>query len=206
MEHATARTGSVLFVASRVPVTRSEGPGARYALWVSGCSLRCPGCCNPEMFEPGSGAALTVETLADEIRATPEIEGVTLLGGEPMEQAAPLSELCRAVRAAGLSVMTFTGHTREELEVEADPARLALIAASDLLADGRFDAKARGSRFPWLGSQNQRLHFLSHRYSPEDPRFAAPNTVELRLDRGGLTVTGWAPTILRWERSRGRDE
>lgn len=206
MEPATAPTESALRVASRVPITRSEGPGARYALWVSGCTLRCPGCCNPEMFEPDFGSTLSVEALTREILATPEIEGVTLLGGEPMEQAAALVELARAVRAAGLSVMTFTGHTREELEREGDPARLALIAASDLLADGRFDAKVRGSRFPWLGSQNQRLHFLSDRYSPEDPRFAAANTVELRLDRGGLTVTGWAPTILRWERSRGRDE
>ena len=26
-----------------LPTTNAEGPGLRYALWVQGCSLRCPG-------------------------------------------------------------------------------------------------------------------------------------------------------------------
>lgn len=190
-------------VATRVPETRSEGPGARYALWVQGCSLRCASCCNPEMFAARGGEPWSVEALAREVIAQPGIEGLTLLGGEPMEQAAPLAALATRVRAAGLSVMTFTGFTLRELEAEGDPARLALVAASDLLADGRFVAATPGSRWPWLGSQNQVLHFLGDRYRPDDPRFAAPNTVELRLSKDGLTITGWAPAVQRWER-RGK--
>ena len=45
---------SFLRVGARVPVTRAEGPGARYALWLQGCSIRCPGCCNPHLFDASS--------------------------------------------------------------------------------------------------------------------------------------------------------
>src|SRR6516164_213379 len=96
-------------IATRVCDTEAEGPGRRWALWVQGCPLRCPGCCNPELLplraRDGSDKLATVDELAREALATPGIEGVSLLGGEPFAQAAPLAELARRVRAGGLSVM-----------------------------------------------------------------------------------------------------
>jgi anaerobic ribonucleoside-triphosphate reductase activating protein len=193
----------LLEIANRVRDTGSEGPGRRYALWVQGCRIRCAGCCNPEMFERGRGELLAVEAVSDEILSTPGLEGVTFLGGEPMEQAEPLSAVARRVRQAGLSVMTFTGFVLEDLRREGDAARLALLAETDLLADGPFDSGQRGSSHPWLGSKNQRLHFLSPRYRGDEPAFAPINTVELRLSKGELEMSGWAPAILRATRTRG---
>lgn len=156
------------------------------------------------MFEPDHGTALAVEELCREIIAEPEVEGVTFLGGEPFEQAAALAALATQVREARLSVMTFTGHSIESLRASPSPAVAALLDATDLLADGPFEARYPGSRWPWLGSQNQRLHFLSDRYRSTDPAFAASNTVELRLSAAGLEVTGWAPAVLRIERGLKR--
>ena len=181
-----------LRVAQLVADTEAEGPGRRFALWVQGCPLRCPGCCNPEMLPPEGGATRSAAELARQVIETPGIEGLTLLGGEPFAQAAACAALARAVRAAGLSVVTFTGYTLAELRArDAEPSWAGLLAATDLLVDGRYDRSRPERRRRWVGSANQELCFLSDRYRPDDPRLAAPNTVELRLDGSGLLVNGW---------------
>jgi anaerobic ribonucleoside-triphosphate reductase activating protein len=179
-----------LRVAQTIPDTEAEGPGRRFALWVQGCSLRCPGCCNPEMFAADRGGAFVdVEALAERVLATPGIEGLSVLGGEPFEQAAGVAELCRLVRAGGRSVMVYSGYTLEELRARPDAG--PALSEIDLLVDGRYERDRPETSRRWVGSSNQRLHFLTGRYSPDDPRFAAPNTIELRLERGQLTINGW---------------
>src|SRR5262249_31072713 len=81
----------VLQVAQTVPCTEAEGPGRRFALWFQGCPLRCPGCCNPEMLPFSGGTPCTVAALLDQIdgaACTQGVEGITLLGGEPLAHAA----------------------------------------------------------------------------------------------------------------------
>jgi len=180
----------MLRVAQIVPDTEAEGPGRRFALWLQGCLLRCPGCCNPEMLALEGGEERAVASLAQQILSTPGLEGVTWLGGEPVAQAGPLAELSQTVREAGLSVMLFSGYTLEELQA-AGPDVAALLAQTDLLVDGRYERDRPERQRRWIGSENQRLHFLTARYSPDDARFAARNTLELRLEGGRLTVNGW---------------
>lgn len=178
-------------LAQVVSRTEAEGPGARFALWTQGCPLRCPGCCNPEMLPFEGGRVRPVAELLEEIRATRDLEGVSLLGGEPVAQAAPLAELAQGVQRMGLSVVLFTGYTLEGLRGDGRPEVASLLAASDLVVDGRFEAGSPERRRRWIGSSNQRLHFLSSRYDPSDPRFVQPNTVEVRLRNGALEVNGW---------------
>src|SRR5438128_3079387 len=87
---ASPDTDLVLGVAQIVPATEAEGPGRRFALWFQGCPLRCPGCCNPEMLPFEGGTAMTVgavDALLDEAVRTHGVEGITLLGGEPLAHA-----------------------------------------------------------------------------------------------------------------------
>ncbi len=179
-----------LRIAQTIADTEAEGPGKRFALWVQGCTLHCPGCCNPEMFAPDKGGRF-VETaeLAKTILSTPGIEGISVLGGEPFQQPQALAELCTLVREGGLSVMIYTGYTLAELK--AQPTSPALLAAADLLVDGRYDQTKPEKRRRWIGSSNQVMHFLTPRYSPDEPRFSTPNTVELRFVNGQLTINGW---------------
>jgi anaerobic ribonucleoside-triphosphate reductase activating protein len=179
-----------LLVAQRIPDTEAEGPGRRFALWVQGCSLRCPGCCNPEMFASDKGRLADSAELAAEALAVPGLEGVSLLGGEPTEQAEALADFAERVRAGGLSVMLYSGYTLAELRARG-PAVARLLGAVDLLVDGRFEQARPETQRRWIGSANQQLHFLSERYTPGDPRFSTSNTVELRLTREGLSVNGW---------------
>ena len=187
---------TTLRVALEVPETRAEGPGDRYAIWVQGCTLRCPGCCNPEMFTDRGGTVVDLDALVERIVATPKIEGITMLGGEPMQQAPAVAQLLSRVRARGLSTMVFTGYTREEL-AGVDGAD-EVLSHVDLLVDGRYDAARPDETRRWIGSENQRMHFLTDRYDPGDPMFTSADTVELRMRDGVLTINGrpwgaWAP-------------
>jgi anaerobic ribonucleoside-triphosphate reductase activating protein len=179
-----------LRIAQTIPDTEAEGPGKRFALWVQGCTLHCPGCCNPEMFAPDKGGQFVeVAELAAKILATPGIEGISVLGGEPFQQPQGLAELCTLVKAGGLSVMIYTGYTLAELK--AQPHSASLLATADLLVDGRYEKDKPEPRRRWIGSSNQVMHFLSDRYSPDDARFSTQNTVELRFVNGQLTINGW---------------
>jgi anaerobic ribonucleoside-triphosphate reductase activating protein len=177
-----------LRIAQVIERTEAEGPGVRFCVWVQGCPIRCAGCCNPEMFASEGGELAVAEELAERA-ARAGVEGVTLLGGEPFAQPAACARFAERARASGLSVMVFTGYTLAELEAREDARDL--IAACDLLVDGRFERDHLETRRRWIGSTNQRLHFFGARYSPSDPRFAARNTAEIRLTRGAITMNGW---------------
>ena len=202
------RGSTPIRVAQVVPCTEAEGPGLRFAIWVQGCPLRCPGCCNPEMLRFEGGADVSVIEMAGrvlEAASTSGIEGITLLGGEPTAQAGPLAALAGRAREAGLSVMVFSGFTLEELREADDPAVRILLDRTDLLVDGPYlrDRPEAGRR--WIGSSNQRIHALSGRYKIDDPTWRAPNTLELRLDGGSLTVNGFPSVgaVGLWRRPRG---
>ena len=114
-------------VARAVPATNAEGPFLRYALWVQGCGLRCPGCCNPEMLDVNGGEPRHVDAIVDEIRCARRehgIEGISVLGGEPLEQIAAVTALAEAASADGLGVIVFTGHTDAEARALPGFARL----------------------------------------------------------------------------------
>ena len=176
--------------------TVCEGPGLRFALWVQGCRIRCADCCNPQFFAPRGGDTVAVGALITRLQAAaPGLEGVTFLGGEPFEQAAALAELARAARALGLSVVTFTGHVLEELRARRDPGVSALLDVTDLLVDGPYDRSRPESRRRWVGSTNQRFHFLTDRYAPglEWPAPGEPlRQIELELAPDGtVRARGW---------------
>lgn len=190
----------MLRIAQIVEATEAEGPGKRFAVWLQGCPLRCPGCCNPGMLPFEGGEAVSAEALAARV-ALHDVEGITLLGGEPFAQAGPAASLCELVKARGASVMVFSGFTLEELHARGDEATERLIAACDLLVDGPYDRDRPEGRRRWIGSENQRMHFLTDRYEPAVPIFVSDNTVEIRLRDGELTVNGW-PALARALRRR----
>src|SRR5436309_9327111 len=119
-----------LQVAQIVPCTEAEGPGKRFALWFQGCPLRCPGCCNPEFIPFAGGEAMPLAAVLaqlDEARGQ-GVEGITLLGGEPLAHAAGAAALAVAARRRGLTVMVFSGYTIEEARAKGDPDVDVLLA------------------------------------------------------------------------------
>lgn len=190
----------MLRVAAMVACTESEGPHRRFALWVQGCTLRCPGCCNPEMFDAQGGSSIPIDDLLeriDQARRDHEIEGLTVLGGEPLQQLQPLVELCRTVRALGLGLVVFTGYRLEQ--ARRLPGWPALLRRVDTLIDGPYDPRhpepPTGRRF--IGSQNQRILHASLRYA--DPAlWKGRPQAEVRLHAdGSLDVLGFPRPVRR---------
>lgn len=128
-----------------------------------------------------------MEALLQWILTTPDIEGITLLGGEPMEQAEELALLAKAVRLAGLSVLCFTGYTLEEIQNAGNADMHALLVQTDLVIDGPYVKEQRDLRRPWVGSSNQRYHFLTERYNIHDVENCR-NRLEIRLDKDGKLI------------------
>lgn len=194
MPETTPGEAVVLRLAQRVACTEAEGPGKRYALWLQGCPLRCPSCCNPEMLKFEGGTAFTLPELVAEIaqaKSEHQIEGVTLIGGEPTAHAEVLVPLAKEVQALDLSVMMFSGFTLAELREQANPYVLQLLELTDILVDGRYLQDQPETRRRWIGSSNQEIHFLSERYDAEDPRWLLPNTLEIRMQGNEIFINGY---------------
>jgi anaerobic ribonucleoside-triphosphate reductase activating protein len=186
-----------LRIAGWVPCTGAEGPHLRFALWVQGCTLACPGCCNPELWSAHAGRGVDVDVLvaaAIAARAEHGIEGVTIVGGEPLEQVEAVAAFARGVGAHGLGVLVFTGFSLAE--ARARPGFAALWNALDTLVDGRYDARARDGSRRFVGSTNQQLAHRTARYA--DPAlWRGPATAELvRGADGRLRVVG-DPSVAR---------
>ena len=193
-------------IAQIVECTEAEGPGKRFAVWFQGCPLRCAGCCNPEMLPFTGGQDLGVAEIAQRMQSAiaQGIEGLTLLGGEPFAHAAGADALAFEARQRGLSVMVFSGYTLEELRARHDRDTDLLLSLTDILVDGRYEQGLPETSRRWIGSANQRIHFLTDRYRADDHCWSAPDTLELRWDGRELVVNGFpAPRAATlWKRLR----
>lgn len=196
-----------LNLATMIDHTKAEGPGERFALWVQGCAIRCPSCCNPQFFHHRPNKLMTVDEVWSAVQAAkalnPGIEGISFLGGEPFEQDEALAALARRAKGAGLTVMVFTGHLLEDLQTRGSP----LLQYVDLMLDGPYVEELRTTKIRWAGSTNQRFHFMTDAYSPGDPRFAEPNHVELKLTEDGeIQLVGFPFDSVLEQFKRGQGE
>lgn len=145
---------------------------------------------------PGNiGRTVDVNELASRILETGGIEGVTFLGGEPFEQAQGLAELGAQVRAADLSVLTFTGYEYDLLVNSSRDDWEQLLAATDLLIDGPYDRTQLDHERPWVGSKNQSFRFLSPKYLHILPQLGSiPDRLEVRIASDGeIFLNGMCP-------------
>ena len=145
----------------------ANGPGVRTSLFVSGCRNACPGCFNAITWAFDYGNELDAATsfqIATSLDAD-YIEGLTILGGEPLEpeNQQGFCELLEQVRAQypAKSLWLYTGFTFEELmgkETRAETEWLErILAALDVLVDGRFVEAQKDISLRFRGSSNQRL-------------------------------------------------
>ncbi len=183
-----------LNLASVRACTESEGPGKRFAIWVQGCSKRCQGCCNPEMQAFTQKTVVDtsdlIEIIAGSVRSD-SIEGVTFLGGEPMLQAEGLSEVAEWARANNLSVIVFTGFLYEELEASEDKNLLRLLGNTDILVDGPYIEEQYDTERAWVGSKNQRVIFLSERYSDGIQNLNEARQMDILISDNDILINGW---------------
>lgn len=177
-----------LNVAFTVKETESEGPGKRFAIWFQGCDLACPDCCNPEMWSKEGGVPKNIQDILKEINLSKDIEGVSLLGGEPLQQDEALWMLAKEIQSLGLSVMLYTGYTEKEIKTH----NFKTPKYCDLIVSGRYNKGLHTTKRRWIGSTNQKLTFVTNFYQKDDPCFSEPNSAEIRINsKGVVTVVGF---------------
>jgi anaerobic ribonucleoside-triphosphate reductase activating protein len=146
----------------------ANGIGARISLFVSGCTHHCPGCFNEETWDFNFGDPFTREVEDDIIEhlRPSYIDGLSLLGGEPMEaqnQRALLPFLERVKQEVPhATVWIYSGYTFEEL-LDTENRRChteatrRILELADILVDGKFILAEKDVKLRFRGSKNQRI-------------------------------------------------
>ena len=149
------------------PTDVANGPGVRVSLFVSGCTHRCKDCFNQEAWDFNYGQAFTEETQKEllELLSPDYIEGLTLLGGEPLEPVnqeglLPLIEKVRECFPKK-TIWCFTGYDFEKDVLgrmfSSSQVTRKLIPLFDVMVDGRFEADKKNIQLKFRGSENQRI-------------------------------------------------
>jgi len=181
--------GNLLNVAEIIESSRIYGPGIRFVIWVQGCSIRCKGCWNGDMHSFEAKHLWTIDDLYNEVISTPGIEGITILGGEPLHQSKALLDLAERITKRDLTIMLYTGFEIHEIE---DTHSKELIAISDIVVAGRYIEEERSVFLKWRGSSNQSIIFQNEEYQRHYGRRRDENEIEIRIDElGQMTLLGY---------------
>ena len=179
----------IINVGSIIPCSEANGPGRRFVIWLQGCGRKCAGCINKDFQVFGKGTPMEVCEVLKKVRNAVEkygIEGITLTGGEPLDQADVLEELVnRARNETGLNVFMFTGYKKDELESD---AQMRVWELSDIVVSGRFAIELLETKHPWKGSSNQDVIFNNPQMKCFLPK---ERIVEVFIDEEGeVKMTG----------------
>jgi anaerobic ribonucleoside-triphosphate reductase activating protein len=149
-----------------------NGDGLRVVLWVSGCSIHCFNCQNPQTHSFDSGIPFLNETMQEILDglSQPYISGLTLSGGHPLEyqNINTVYGIVKTVKEKfpNKSIWLYTGYTWEEIldkdkEYEDHKVNgafpLDVIKYCDVLVDGKYEDDKRDISLAWRGSSNQRV-------------------------------------------------
>ena len=138
----------------------SNGPGIRSSLFVSGCTHRCEGCFNEsyQHFNYGNEWTKEIEDQFINQLKDPNIQGVTILGGEPFDQIKTndLLDLVKRIKEeTKLKIWIYSGYTFEE--ILRHPLRRKILSYCDVLVDGKFVKELKDLTLKFRGSKNQRM-------------------------------------------------
>ena len=141
----------------------ANGPGVRVSLWISGCTLGCEGCHNPSFHDFTAGMPFTEENMNDlrEWLNRPEIRGLTLTGGHPLEKP-NIKEVLNIVKTIrkefpNKDIWLYTGLELTYEDFIMNNEIKEIISNCDVIVDGRFKIEERDITLPYRGSRNQRL-------------------------------------------------
>ena len=149
------------------PVT-TLGYGNRLGIWVQGCNKKCNKCISPEMQSKDGGQLIEISQIIDYAKGRGiYLDGLTISGGEPFDQADSLLSLINAFKGCfSDDIVVFSGYTLSELQNSNSKHIHACLEAISVLVDGEY-IDSQNSGIGLRGSDNQIIHVFNHhqRYS-----------------------------------------
>lgn len=146
----------------------ANGEGMRVSVFVSGCRNHCKGCFQPQTWDFNYGREYTPEIeqfIIDELSKS-YYDGITILGGDPMEpeNQEPVLRLLRRIKKElpDKNVWAYTGYVYDRDLVPGgkrfvDGVTRELLESIDILIDGRFVEELKNLMLNFRGSGNQRI-------------------------------------------------
>ncbi|MBQ5563452.1 MAG: radical SAM protein [Clostridia bacterium] len=146
---------------------RVLGPGERVGLWLCGCNRGCKGCSNPELWQQKPEFEITTDNLLRLIHKISDahpVDGFTISGGEPFDQAQDLSELVKEISVISDDILIYSGYKLEELRSRNDTSTEYILNNAAVLIDGAYMEELNDNSL-LRGSSNQKIHILNSQYS-----------------------------------------
>lgn len=162
------------------------GPYKRYILWVQGCERHCRGCIAKDSWNLNGGTTEDIDDIVNDILSVPEIEGITISGGEPFLQADALCELIREVKTKrDLGVIVYTGFFYDEIKDN------PLTKLCDLIIDGEY-VDELNDNLSLRGSSNQNIIPITDRYTKVIEKYYGTQgrKTEMYFDNSGIKLIG----------------
>lgn len=146
-------------LAGITPESVVDGPGLRYVIWAQGCKHRCRECHSPQTWDFDGGQLRDMDDILEEIKRNKLLKGITLSGGDPLEQAEKLAYVAKKVREWGMDVWCYTGYTFEFVlgNMHGRKGWKELLENADVLVDGRYEPGQKDLGLIFRGSKNQRV-------------------------------------------------
>lgn len=160
------------------------GPGKRLLLFCQGCSLRCSGCVNQHLWDFGLGDNITEQEILELCK---NIEGITLHGGEPLDQAEGILNIVELLKKNNKTIVLFTGYTYKEL----NKIQKMVWKNSDIIVSGRYEQDKRNIYLQFRGSSNQKVYIHKGKYENYKIKDGKTTAIfRLNLD-GRISIRGF---------------
>jgi len=136
----------------------SNGPGVRVSIFMQGCVFNCKNCFNPETHDFESGKEFTDEVIEKVLSYCDKdyIEGLSILGGEPMHprNIAGTTKLAKAFkeRFPNKNIWVWSGYLFDR-----DLKDKEVVHYLDVLVDGQYQDELHNFLLKYCGSSNQRV-------------------------------------------------
>lgn len=147
-----------------------DGPGIRFALFTQGCRHHCPGCHNPQTHDFAKGFEIDNDEIVQLMLKDPLLDGLTLTGGDPLEQIDACLDLVKKVKQYNYSIIIYTGYIYEDIiEKSKNNQNLnELLHYIDYIIDGPFILSLKDLELNYCGSKNQRIIDVQQSLKEED--------------------------------------
>ena len=183
-----------MLIARIIYPIQTLGPGKRLVIWTVGCKKHCKNCANPELWEQDIEKDIKVEHLAEKVNyilKNYDVDGITITGGDPVEQSGELIKLLKMIRDNTGDILVYSGYTNDEIkDVLTNDEYAEFTSYIDVLIDGAYIDELNDGVSPLIGSTNQKIRYFNQYISKKYIEYLAVDRKiqNIHTDAGIISV------------------